>query len=106
MEPQLPEFTDFKLQCEKKQIEVKGKKIEIAYGRMMHIFYLCEHSDTCKHKLSCLYKFSEEFYFCENCKILMNGLPGYQIKTKSRFCKNCGKTVEKSLMANARLAGL
>lgn len=105
MELELPELTKFTHNCERKSIKVRGKKREITYDNFVHIFYLCEHDD-CKHKTSCVYKFTDEWYFCKCCNVLMCGLPGYKSKPKSRICKNCGSTIIKSIFANARLAGL
>lgn len=101
----LPAFTEL-VQCEKKDIKIRGKKIEIKYDSCTHIFFLCEFSEKCPHKTSCLYKFTNEYYFCEKCETLVCGLMGFKIKVKSRFCRNCGEIIEKSLMANSRLVGL
>lgn len=106
MELGLPEFTEFTLHCEKKIIEIRGKKREITYENFTHIFYLCEQSNECKHKAACIYKFSDEYYFCNFCKTLICGLPGYKSIPKSRFCKNCGEVIINNIFANARLAGL
>jgi len=105
MELELPEYTDFTLNCEKKGIQVRGKKRETVYENFTHIFYLCEHID-CKHRISCIYKFSNEWYFCNFCETLMDGLPAYKLKPKSRICKNCGSTIINNIFANARLKGL
>ena len=100
----LPEYTEF-VHCERKSTKVRGKKREIEYDNLIHIFFLCEFN-KCEHKMNCLYKFTDEYYFCKKCETLMCGLPGFKIKVKSRFCRKCGEIIEDSLMANARLAGL
>ena len=105
MELKLPEFTDFTIHCDKKNIKIRGRKREIAYDNFIHVFYLCEHND-CKHRASCIYKFPDEWYFCNFCETLIHGLPAYKLKPKSRLCKNCGSTIIDSIFANARLEGL
>lgn len=104
MELELPEFTEF-VQCDKKNIMVRGKKIEIIYENFTHIFFLCEYSDNCSHKVSCIYKFVDEYFYCDFCNTLCS-FPLYKLNPKSRLCRNCGEVIIDNIFSNARLAGL